>query len=66
MRSKDLPLDKERLCTIKEVAARLQVSSRTVRRLIDRGELSRIQIGRGIRIHPSDVKRLERPVPPSY
>jgi len=40
------------LLTIANVAALLQVSTKTVRRLIDRGELDVIRIGRAIRIQP--------------
>lgn len=39
-----------RLLTIKDVAERLQVSERTVHRLIDVGELSVIRIGRSVRV----------------
>ena len=38
------------LLTVKNVAKRLQVSERTVHRLIDAGELAVIRIGRSVRI----------------
>ena len=40
------------LLTIANVAALLQVSTKTVRRLIEGGELDVIRIGRAIRIQP--------------
>ena len=46
------------LLTIANVAALLQVSTKTVRRLIDRGELDAIRIGRSIRIQPEALKLL--------
>ena len=45
-------LSSSSLLTIANVAALLQVSTKTVRRLIDRGELDAIRIGRSIRIQP--------------
>lgn len=46
-------LSSSSLLTIANVAALLQVSTKTVLRLIDRGELDVIRIGRAIRIQPS-------------
>ena len=46
----------EQLLTIQDVVKRLQVSESTVRRMIDRGELRAIRIGRQIRIKPEDVE----------
>jgi excisionase family DNA binding protein len=46
------------LLTIANVAALLQVSAKTVRRLIDRGELDAIRIGRSIRIQPTALALL--------
>jgi excisionase family DNA binding protein len=62
-----------RLLTCKNVAELLQVSERTVRRLVERGELAEVRIGPTIqRFYPSDVEafiaanrkleRAERPV----
>ena len=62
-----------RLLTCKNVAELLQVSERTVRRLVERGELAEVRIGPTIqRFAPSDVeafiaanrerKRAEQPV----
>jgi len=45
-------LSSSSLLTIANVAALLQVSTKTVRRLIERGELDFIRIGRAIRIQP--------------
>jgi excisionase family DNA binding protein len=39
-----------RLLTIKDVAERLQMSSRTIYRLIDAGDLAVIRIGRSVRV----------------
>lgn len=39
--------------TVQEVAAQLRVSERTVRRLISRGQLQVVRIGRSVRITPA-------------
>ncbi len=41
--------------TIQEVAARLRVSQRTVRRLISHGQLQVVRIGRSVRITPAAI-----------
>lgn len=41
--------------SVQEVAAILQVADRTVRRLIERGELPYYAIGRSIRIRKTDL-----------
>ena len=46
------------MLTIANVAALLQVSPKTVRRLIDRGELGAIRIGRSVRIKPEILRAL--------
>ena len=51
-------LSSSSLLTIENVAALLQVSTKTVRRLIDRGELDAIRIGRSIRIQPTALALL--------
>ena len=43
------------LLTINEAADFLNVSTRTVRREIDRGALAVVRIGRSIRIDPADL-----------
>ena len=48
---------KQRLRTIGDTAERLSVSPRTVRRLIDAGELPIIRIGRAIRIDDNDLEQ---------
>ena len=48
------------LLTIKEVADRLAVSVRTVRRLIDDGELPPHRMGRMVRVSVDDLKRYVR------
>jgi excisionase family DNA binding protein len=45
------------LLTFADVAEQLQVSLRTVRRLVDAGELAVIRIGRAVRIDPRDLER---------
>jgi excisionase family DNA binding protein len=45
----------DRLLTLQNVADRCQVSSRTVRRWVDDGELIVHRLGRSIRIHPEDL-----------
>jgi len=45
--------------TIDALAARWAVSARTVRRLIERGELRAIRIGGQLRISPEAVERFE-------
>ena len=49
---------KSALLRIDEVAAILTVSSKTIRRLVARGDLRAIRIGRSVRIHPSEIDRL--------
>ena len=46
------------MLTLQDVADFLQVSTRTVRRLVDRGELAAFRIGRSIRVRPEDLRRL--------
>lgn len=43
------------LLTIDEVAQRLKVSPSTVRRLIRRGGLKTVRLGRLIRVRPADL-----------
>jgi excisionase family DNA binding protein len=49
------------LLTTRQVAARLQISMRTVRRLAAQGALPPVRIGRLVRFHQHDVRLLERP-----
>ena len=49
------------LLTIRDVAERLQVSERTVHRLIDAGELAVIRIGRSIRVSEDALNALLAP-----
>jgi excisionase family DNA binding protein len=48
----------EQLLTVGETAAILNVSMRTVRRLIASGSISAISIGRSVRLRSGDIKRL--------
>jgi len=51
----------ERLVTISQCADRLQISERSVRRMISAGLLPAIRLGRLVRIHPRDLRALQRP-----
>jgi excisionase family DNA binding protein len=44
-----------RLLLIDQVADGLDVSTRTVRRLIEKGEIKRCCLGRSVRVHPDDL-----------
>ena len=44
------------LLAVKEVARRLGISAKTVRRIIDRGELPAHRIGRLVRIADTDLQ----------
>jgi excisionase family DNA binding protein len=46
------------LLSVAEVAAYLNVSTKTVRRLIGRGELRSVRIGRSIRIPEEEIECL--------
>lgn len=51
----------ESLWRVRDVVARLRVSERTVRRLVEDGTLPVIHIGRrSVRFRPADVRALER------
>lgn len=45
------------LLTVRKVAERLATSEKTVRRLIDAGDLPTIRFGRNLRIAPADLDR---------
>jgi excisionase family DNA binding protein len=49
------------LLTIPQAAAWLQISTRTVRRLIDAKTLPVLRIGRSVRILPEDLAALLKP-----
>jgi excisionase family DNA binding protein len=46
--------------TVREVAAELRVSGMTVRRLVERGELRAIRVGRSVRIERAELDRFLR------
>jgi len=46
------------LMTISETAAILRLAPRTIRRMIKRGELNSVKIGRSIRIRLQDVRQI--------
>ncbi len=47
--------DPANLLAVQQVSKALNVSTRTVQRLIDQGEIAVIRIGRTVRIHPNDL-----------
>jgi excisionase family DNA binding protein len=47
-----------RLMTVNEASTLLRVSAKTIRRLIERGELPPVRIGRSVRLRPTDVLRI--------
>ncbi len=49
--------DRPRFLTVGEVAATLRVSTMTVYRLINGGELAAARIGRSFRVRPEDLER---------
>ena len=52
-------LDPNRLYSIDQIADRWRVSGKTVRRLIDRGDLRHVRIGGQKRLRPEDVLEYE-------
>jgi excisionase family DNA binding protein len=46
------------LMTIGETAAVLRVAPRTIRRMIERGELKAVRVGRSIRIRPGEIRQI--------
>ncbi|MEY4710934.1 MAG: Helix-turn-helix domain, partial [Pseudomonadota bacterium] len=54
------------LLTIKEAAVLLRVSQRTVRRLIDRGEIEALRIGRSVRLNRAAIEQMLEHSPASY
>lgn len=51
------------LLTTKEVAARLAVSEKTIRRLTKRGELPAVRVGGTVRYDPAEVRSYVYGVP---
>ena len=47
-----------RLLTVKDVAEALQLSTRTVRRMIAAKQIPIIRLGRSVRVHPSAIPNL--------
>ncbi len=50
------PVHEDSLLTVNEVAARLTVSPKTVRRLVERGELPALKIGASVRVDPGELQ----------
>ena len=50
----------KRLLTVAETASFFQVSEKTIRRMIERGELPFVRIGRSIRIDPEVIEKIVR------
>ncbi len=58
LRSEGMRLDCERLLlTLPEAAKALSVATRTVRRLIERGELPKVKVARCVRVPAEAVQR---------
>jgi len=57
-RTKNVGINQQPLLSVKEVAHKMNVSSRTVMRWLDAGWLKSIRIGGIIRIPPEDLQRL--------
>ena len=53
---------RKRLLTVAETASFFQVSEKTIRRLIARGELPCSRIGRSIRIDPEVIEKIVRQI----
>jgi excisionase family DNA binding protein len=51
------PPSEGRFLTVSEAAARLQVSAKTIRRLIEHGDLPALRIGRLVRIPEENFER---------
>ena len=47
-----------RLLTVKDVAEALQLSTRTVRRMVTANQIPIIRLGRSVRVHPSAISKL--------
>ncbi len=45
----------ETLLNVREVAARLQVSTATVYKIVDRGEIATVRVANSIRVRPADL-----------
>ena len=52
------PIGDAQVITIKEAAAIFRVCTRTVRRMIDRGELNAIRVGRSVRLRAGDMENI--------
>ena len=50
-------MNEHRLLNVYEVARYLGVSTRTVYRLVSRGELKGVMVGRLLRFRPQDIER---------
>lgn len=46
---------RERLLTVRQVAEKLQVSTATVYKLVNGGELAHLRVANAIRVAPSDL-----------
>ena len=52
------PSQTAKLLTVAEAAWRLNLSEKTIRRMIEAGNLAIIRIGRSIRIHPEVIEKI--------
>lgn len=48
-------MDERNLLTVEQLAKRLSVNPMTVRRMIRRGQIAAVRIGRAIRFRPEDI-----------
>ena len=53
-------MTEERFLSVKEVAKIFSLSTRTIWRWIDRGELKSIKVGKSVRISTNEVERLKK------
>jgi excisionase family DNA binding protein len=49
-----------KLLTVAEAAWRLNLSQKTIRRMIEAGNLAVVRIGRSIRVHPEVIEKIMR------
>jgi excisionase family DNA binding protein len=52
------------LLSLREVAGKLAVSEKTVRRFIDSGQLPALRVGRQLRVDPEELQRWLYSIPP--
>jgi excisionase family DNA binding protein len=58
--TKGPPSQTIKLLTVAEAAWRLSLSEKTIRRMIEAGNLAVVRIGRSIRVHPEVIEKIMR------